>query len=83
MKKYDWFRDVTWAGDKSSCLPPDDMSHGHVSQHNALRCKRLCFSFRNNKKLIAWLVGRHDMPSGDMNYVGGTNFMHVSRLTWQ
>ena len=28
IKKYDWSRQVMWAGDKSSCLPPDVMSHG-------------------------------------------------------
>ena len=28
IKKYNWSREVTWAEEKSSCLPPDVMSHG-------------------------------------------------------
>ena len=30
MMKYDWSTDVTWAGDKSSCLPPDFMPSGDM-----------------------------------------------------
>ena len=48
------------AGDKSLCLPPDVMSHGHVSRHKALRCKTSFFNFRYNKELLAQFVGRHE-----------------------
>ena len=36
MRKYDWSRDVKWAGDKASCLPHDVMSPRHISKHNSL-----------------------------------------------
>ena len=29
-EKIDCSREVTWVGDKSSCLSPDIVSHGHV-----------------------------------------------------
>ena len=84
-----------WAGTKSSCLPPDVMSHDHVSRRNALRRITLCFRFLYNKELIAQLVGRHEdllnpenthlpqaSPSDNMNFLGRTN-LQVSRLTGQ
>ena len=66
--------------------PPDVVFPCRVSQHNILRCITSCYSFRYNKQLIAQLVGRHEdlphpensclprvSPSGDMNFLGGTN----------
>ena len=73
-------------------LPPDVLSHGHVSRHNTLLCITSCFRF---SLLIAQLVGRHEdvfhqensclpraFPSSDNYCLGGTN-LHVSIQTGQ
>ena len=76
---------------RSSYLPPDVVSLCHVSRPYVLCSITSYVSLRYNKQLIAQLIGRHEdlspprnfmSPSGDMNFLGGTN-LHVSLQTGQ